>query len=174
MRQSWITLFAKSFGRQHRSGFTAVFNMALQIEVRQVQTNELFRNQLDLGDETWECDPKDEEESVDGYFEYMNQRARGDSSLSLTRTPLQSAFPVRTQRGLHAYSGRILRSLFPPEWKNGQTFLIPTISSSRKVTKWLKGVLQDGREVMKQTTQTPWLHTTMFHRCSVSCFLVLR
>ena len=56
--------------------------MALQIEVRQVQTNELFRNQLDLGDETWERDPKDEEESVDGYFEYMNQRARGDSSLS--------------------------------------------------------------------------------------------
>ena len=41
--------------------------MARQIEVRQVETNELFRNQLDIGDESWELDPKDEEESLDGY-----------------------------------------------------------------------------------------------------------
>jgi len=94
--------------------------MALQIEVRQVQTNELFRNQLDLGDETWECDPKDEEESVDGYFEYMNQRAREDSSLSD-----EEASAIRFSSTHSTGAARL-----PGPWQD------PAIAVSSRVKEW--------------------------------------
>lgn len=52
----------------------------LQLEVRQVNTNAVFTEKLELGDEGEQIDQQDQEETVDAVVCYVNARARDDET----------------------------------------------------------------------------------------------